>query len=1724
MTTVKITELSDIGANLATSTVVPVVNMAGTPITQKTNIGNIANLILEGAGVDYPEATVALLAQTVSNAAQPNITSVGTLTNVAVSGNATVNGNITSNGTAYLGNISTTGDASITTLQVGASANLGAVGNVTITGGTAGQLLSTNGNGVLSWASDATSYGNSNVANYLPTFTGNIGANVVTANLFSGNGTNLTNIAGANVSGFVPNANVANTAFSVAAANVSGLGNIATINLTGSNSNVLYGNGVFAAVAGGANTGNVTFNDINIIGTGNLHLQPDPANANSYLDVFLSSGPDIHIVASQSANLILGKDNQSNVMTSWDGNVYVQSWNQNTGNVGGIWAFGGDGTTTFPTANIDLHNGGVQSGEVLQFGNPNLQSIITGPTPSANVNAQRIIIQGQSGNGQNSEGGDVYVWAGDAQINGGDIKIYAGDADNASAGSGGYINLAGGDGFDNGGDITLNGGSSANGYGGQISITGGTGQIDGGPASITGGYGATGSGGAVNITGGSSSVGPSSYGNVEIGSGIYGWSFNNTGNLVLPGNTFAVNYANGTAVTIPTVGNIATIDLTGSNSNVLYGNGVFAPTISGNLSQISNGNSNVTLTDTNGNVYINTNGGTQKQWIFDTAGNLRTPGNVDIYGAINFPQQVSSLNWSTYNIELSQYGRINTNVDFFANANTIGALYLKGDGSNISNIAVANIVGLGNIATANLTGSNTNVLYGNGVFAAVAGGNANTGNVTFDDNIVIGTGDEFGSAGLFLAPGNGSIANSAVQYLRVRGGDAPTHIHLDTGNNQYYDQYFGDDAKYVKLELGDAGNVVVGTDDATGNSYRWTFTSGGNLILADGNSVIQSIANSSLDPTLPNVSTMTLTPDQNYNSQALVLDPTAPGHIHLRAYAFSNIDDPAANIFLGGEDTAFEVTSGANNEVRVHSGGNTWTFNNAGNLIFPRDAAGNIDPILSIVGGATPTIVSTAASLAGPANLAIQSNYLNLSGFTGEKITFFPDDGLISTDFDMVLTTNVGGGNTYTWTLDATGNLNLPGNLVIAGNANVFGTNSSLLQTTDNRPLLALSSGANGAVSSLWVEDIGNVGTSNIAAVYANPTSGSKIVRIAVGQNGGNTGPNLWDFGTTGILTLPQGSQISETANTSVNITANANTWAFGVDGNLTVPGSIINDTSIVLSAPAIFNICTIATAGSGYNTGSSLKATTGGSGTGMTVGIGYGLSNQLTSVNVVNPGTGYVNGDVITVSEGTGGTFVITKYNVLANQTNNNTIQTDLTFVNNTLTLPVDGNLVGNLIVPGSIISSGASPAPYISGFSSVSALQFKNGNSNVTVNANSNLWTFDSTGNLTLPANAFAINYANGTQVSLGGGNVTWAQIEDKDGNSGPTIITLGQNAGFDGQGNAAIAIGKNAGAGGQGASSITIGEDAGGNTTQGSGAIAIGSSAGYDAQGLQAVAIGLYAGTNTQGQYSVAIGGSAGATSQGQESVAVGVNSGSAAQGIGAVSIGASSGASSQGNTSVAIGTSSGALSQGANAVAIGYLAGYQSQGNNSIILNATGANLNQTVANTFTVAPVRNDVSNIAEVMFYNATSKEVTYGNTISVAGNITGGNIIGNGNTLSNVATKTSGSWTLASGVNTVNISVPLNGTYALWVNGNIPNGIITYTATAVITNTNVPVLGSQYAWYYAVGNALVFTSIPDQFVGTVGSISNVNTYAGNTANVFTFGITNNSGNTAVVNYGYTKL
>jgi hypothetical protein len=144
-----------------------------------------------------------------------------------------------------------------------------------------------------------------------------------------------------------------------------------------------------------------------------------------------------------------------------------------------------------------------------------------------------------------------------------------------------------------------------------------------------------------------------------------------------------------------------------------------------------------------------------------------------------------------------------------------------------------------------------------------------------------------------------------------------------------------------------------------------------------------------------------------------------------------------------------------------------------------------------------------------------------------------------------------------------------------------------------------------------------------------------------------------------------------------------------------------------------------------------------------------------------------------------------------------------------------------------------------------------------------------------------------------------------------------------------------------------------------------------------------------------------------------------------------------------------------------VAVGRLAGNTNQANNSIILNATGAVLDQTTANTFTVAPVRNDVANTAQVMFYNTTSKEITYGNTISVAGNITGGNL-------------TVGSGTITGG--NVNGSI-FNGNVAFGTgtvggSGNITGGNLLFGSGVVSGTGNI--LGGNLA---ISGNSATITS-----------------------------------------------
>jgi hypothetical protein len=587
-----------------------------------------------------------------------------------------------------------------------------------------------------------------------------------------------------------------------------------------------------------------------------------------------------------------------------------------------------------------------------------------------------------------------------------------------------------------------------------------------------------------------------------------------------------------------------------------------------------------------------------------------------------------------------------------------------------------------------------------------------------------------------------------------------------------------------------------------------------------------------------------------------------------------------------------------------------------------------------------------------------------------------------------------------------------------------------------------------------------NTITANIGSFYtyanlhfADSSFGNSNVAAYLPTYSGNIAANIvkngyaWRFGTDGTLTLPGGSVVASgfifgapgegagignggTAyqqffaqddgafvQTSVaNAGTTFNTWQFGLDGTLTLPGS----------AGQIGR--------SGYTDGIDLYNNNG--------GRGYVRMNYA---------------DESFVWADSGGSHIQTTGGTWDFGTNAN------------LTLPSTGYLrVGSGIVAG----FASSPAPVISGFSTISAERF----------------TFLANG----------VNILSTVTGNYGNANVA-SYLPTYSGNISANVVKNGYTWRFGTDGSLTLPNG-------------AVIRDAAGDA--------------------------------------IAYGRNAGLTSQGSEAVAIGVAAGGLAQGTGAV----------------AIGSAAGLTNQGINSIAIGKVAGPTNQANNSIILNATGTSLDQTRANTFTVAPVRNDVANVSQVMFYNTTSKEVTYGNVISVAGNInasqfnfangvnilstvagtysnanvasylttatitttgnvTAGNISGSGSGLTGVALKTIGSWTVTTGTNTYSFTVPVNGVYQMWVECNIPNGILAYQATATVTNSNVPVVGAQYAWVYTGGGTPIdFTSIPNQFVGTGNTIVRSSVAPSATTNRFDFGINNTSGSSQTVSWGYIRI
>jgi hypothetical protein len=111
-------------------------------------------------------------------------------------------------------------------------------------------------------------------------------------------------------------------------------------------------------------------------------------------------------------------------------------------------------------------------------------------------------------------------------------------------------------------------------------------------------------------------------------------------------------------------------------------------------------------------------------------------------------------------------------------------------------------------------------------------------------------------------------------------------------------------------------------------------------------------------------------------------------------------------------------------------------------------------------------------------------------------------------------------------------------------------------------------------------------------------------------------------------------------------------------------------------------------------------------------------------------------------------------------------------------------------------------------------------------------------------------------------------------------------------------------------------------------------------------------------------------------------MGYLAGQTSQSAGAIAIGENAGNVTQGISTVAIGDNAGQNNQGAYSIAIGNNAGVTNQPTNSIVLNATSSTINPTTTGFF-VNPIRTlEPTSSYYQVYYNPTTDELVYSNTI----------------------------------------------------------------------------------------------------------------------------------------------
>ena len=570
-TTIKITQLPSIGNNLTAGTVLPVVAVNGiTPVTDKTTVGNIANFTLTNAGNTLPPALLSIYSQSVTNAAQPNITSVGTLS----------------------------------------------VGTLKISGGVNGYFLQTDGTGNLTWSNAFTGNSNSSPggANTQVQFNdaGNLGGQTgftfnKTSNILAvpGNVTATGNIRGGNI----------NTAGVLSVTGNANIGNIGTAGVLTATGNVRGGNintdGNVSAV-GNIISGNITTGTITL--TNGAVLKDTSGNA-------IAIGRGAGEYPAQGAAAVAVGKNAGNYL---QGNSAVALGNgaggytQGTGAVASGWNAG----------NYLQGNLAVGIGNNAGYTGQGIAAVAIGANAGVTNQGNNSIIINATGNTVNQTTANTFTVA---PIRNDTSNVTNALYYNTSTFEVSY-GPAGGGGGNTFASITLtdtpSGASNVIQYGLGNLVVYDDGQWTIGEYNGTN-YGTKGIRISPGIEGNVEVILPADQyavdnplelnnyaGNVQVRANNNYWIFGSDGNLSLPGNTSSINYANGNPYTTSKIVN------GNSYTNVEFPNGNV--TIGANVQPVSGA-----WINTYGDIAVNDHHDAEgDSVIFDSGGNVYVTGTI----------------------------------------------------------------------------------------------------------------------------------------------------------------------------------------------------------------------------------------------------------------------------------------------------------------------------------------------------------------------------------------------------------------------------------------------------------------------------------------------------------------------------------------------------------------------------------------------------------------------------------------------------------------------------------------------------------------------------------------------------------------------------------------------------------------------------------------------------------------------------------------------------------------------------------------------------------------------------------------------------------------------------------------------------------------------------------------------------------------------------------------